>query len=157
MQINKTQFNLACHRTSINPFFQLYIFISVTNTVFILFSFLSCFFKLRKHIRSRRLESIEQLGMDRIVDMQFGSGEAAYHVILELYDRVSVLLCGRHAKKSHHDVKKCLLYMSLRDILPVQSSVHSVSTNIWILVYLSWTCSIIYLTFMNLSFFQFQG
>ena len=26
--------------------------------------------------------------MDRIIDMTFGSGEAAYHVILELYDRV---------------------------------------------------------------------
>ena len=34
------------------------------------------------------MEKIEQLGIDRIVDMQFGSGEAAYHVILELYDRV---------------------------------------------------------------------
>lgn len=44
--------------------------------------------KLRKHIKGRRLENINQLGMDRIVDLQFGSGEAAYHVILELYDRV---------------------------------------------------------------------
>ena len=112
MQINKTQFNLACHRTSINPFFQLYIFISVTNTVFILFSFLSCFFKLRKHIRSRRLESIEQLGMDRIVDMQFGSGEAAYHVILELYDRVSVLLW-----KERHILSHSSTFNSSRSIL----------------------------------------
>jgi len=30
--------------------------------------------------------------MDRIVDMQFGSGEAAYHVILELYDRGNIVL-----------------------------------------------------------------
>lgn len=44
--------------------------------------------KLRKHLKNRRLESISQLGTDRIVDLQFGSGEAAYHVILELYDRV---------------------------------------------------------------------
>ncbi|XP_078313249.1 ribosome quality control complex subunit NEMF-like isoform X1 [Crassostrea virginica] len=48
--------------------------------------------KLRKHIKGRRLESIKQLGMDRIVDLQFGSGEAAYHVILELYDRGNVVL-----------------------------------------------------------------
>ena len=41
---------------------------------------------------SSRLEKIEQLGIDRIVDMQFGSGEAAYHVILELYDRVRLRL-----------------------------------------------------------------
>ncbi len=46
--------------------------------------------KLRKHLRTRRLESVQQLGIDRIVDLQFGSGEAAYHVILELYDRVSL-------------------------------------------------------------------
>jgi predicted ribosome quality control (RQC) complex YloA/Tae2 family protein len=30
--------------------------------------------------------------MDRIVDLQFGSGEAAYHVILELYDRGNIVL-----------------------------------------------------------------
>ena len=45
--------------------------------------------KLRKHLRTRRLEKIDQLGIDRIIDLQFGSGEAAYHVIVELYDRVS--------------------------------------------------------------------
>jgi predicted ribosome quality control (RQC) complex YloA/Tae2 family protein len=39
---------------------------------------------MRKHIKGRRLESIQQLGIDRIVDLQFGSGEAAYHIILEL-------------------------------------------------------------------------
>ena len=38
--------------------------------------------KLRKHVRNRRLESLRQLGVDRIVDMQFGSREASYHVIL---------------------------------------------------------------------------
>lgn len=44
--------------------------------------------QLRKHIRGRRLEAICQLGIDRIVDLQFGANEAAYHVIVELYDRV---------------------------------------------------------------------
>ncbi|XP_013398422.1 nuclear export mediator factor Nemf [Lingula anatina] len=48
--------------------------------------------KLRKHLRARRLESVTQLGVDRIVDLQFGSGEAAYHVILELYDRGNIIL-----------------------------------------------------------------
>jgi predicted ribosome quality control (RQC) complex YloA/Tae2 family protein len=43
---------------------------------------------MRKHLKSRRLEKLEQVGDDRIIDIQFGSGEAAYHVILELYDRV---------------------------------------------------------------------
>uniref|UniRef100_A0A8C0GIU4 Ribosome quality control complex subunit NEMF n=2 Tax=Testudinidae TaxID=8487 RepID=A0A8C0GIU4_CHEAB len=45
--------------------------------------------KCRKHLRSRRLVSVRQLGIDRIVDFQFGSDEAAYHLIVELYDRVS--------------------------------------------------------------------
>ena len=46
------------------------------------------YFQCRKHIRSRRLVNITQLGIDRIVDLQFGSDEAAYHLIVELYDRV---------------------------------------------------------------------
>ena len=32
---------------------------------------------------------VEQLGIDRIIDLQFGSNEAAYHLIIELYDRVN--------------------------------------------------------------------
>ena len=27
-----------------------------------------------------------QLGIDRVVDLQFGDGEAAHHLILEMYD-----------------------------------------------------------------------
>ncbi len=46
--------------------------------------------KLRKHLRTRRLEDIKQLGVDRIVDFQFGSGEARYHLILELYSQVGL-------------------------------------------------------------------
>eukprot|EP00042_Codosiga_hollandica_P058711 m.889321 g.889321 ORF g.889321 m.889321 type:complete len:1153 (-) comp59941_c0_seq5:1399-4857(-) len=48
--------------------------------------------KCRKHIRTRRLTSIRQLGVDRIVDLCFGSGEAAYHLIVELYDRGNIIL-----------------------------------------------------------------
>ena len=46
------------------------------------------YLQLRKHLRSRRLVSVAQLGVDRVVDLQFGSNEAAYHIIIELYDRV---------------------------------------------------------------------
>lgn len=49
--------------------------------------------KLRKHLKNKRLEKIEQIGSDRIIDLQFGTNEAAYHVILELYDRGNILLC----------------------------------------------------------------
>ncbi|XP_030308271.1 nuclear export mediator factor NEMF [Calypte anna] len=48
--------------------------------------------KCRKHLKSRRLVSVSQLGMDRIVDFQFGSEEAAYHLIIELYDRGNIVL-----------------------------------------------------------------
>uniref|UniRef100_UPI00358FD816 ribosome quality control complex subunit NEMF isoform X2 n=1 Tax=Myxine glutinosa TaxID=7769 RepID=UPI00358FD816 len=46
----------------------------------------------RKHLRSRRLVAITQLGADRIVDLQFGSEEAAYHLLVELYDRGNIVL-----------------------------------------------------------------
>ncbi|XP_060789872.1 ribosome quality control complex subunit NEMF-like isoform X2 [Neoarius graeffei] len=48
--------------------------------------------KCRKHLKSRRLVYIKQLGVDRIVDFQFGSDEAAYHLIVELYDRGNIVL-----------------------------------------------------------------
>lgn len=48
--------------------------------------------QMRKHLKNKRLESLKQIGTDRIVDLQFGSGEAAYHVILELYDRGNIVL-----------------------------------------------------------------
>ncbi|XP_053953929.1 ribosome quality control complex subunit NEMF homolog [Anastrepha ludens] len=48
--------------------------------------------KLRKHLKNKRLEKLEQLGVDRIIDLQFGTGEAAYHVIVELYDRGNIIL-----------------------------------------------------------------
>lgn len=40
---------------------------------------------VRKHIRTRRLDKIEQLGRDRIVCLTFGFEERAYHVVLEMY------------------------------------------------------------------------
>ena len=48
--------------------------------------------KLRKHIRGRRLTSITQAGGDRLVDMQFGSGEASHHILVELFDRGNIVL-----------------------------------------------------------------
>ncbi|XP_012286899.1 nuclear export mediator factor NEMF homolog [Orussus abietinus] len=48
--------------------------------------------KMRKHLKNKRLESLTQVGVDRILDLQFGIGEAAYHIILELYDRGNIVL-----------------------------------------------------------------
>lgn len=47
---------------------------------------------MRKHLRNKRLEVLKQVAADRIVDMQFGTDEAAYHIILELYDRGNIVL-----------------------------------------------------------------
>jgi len=49
--------------------------------------------KLRKHLRNLRLENITQLGnLDRVVDLRFGSGEYAHHVLLELYGLGNLIL-----------------------------------------------------------------
>ncbi|KAL0127872.1 hypothetical protein PUN28_003250 [Cardiocondyla obscurior] len=48
--------------------------------------------KMRKHLKNKRLENLMQVGTDRIIKLQFGSGEAAYHVILEVYDRGNIIL-----------------------------------------------------------------
>lgn len=47
---------------------------------------------MRKHLKNKRLESLSQLGTDRIIDLQFGTGEAAYHIILELYDKGNIII-----------------------------------------------------------------
>lgn len=47
---------------------------------------------MRKHLKNKRLESLRQLGTDRIIDLQFGTGEAAYHIILELYDKGNIII-----------------------------------------------------------------
>ena len=44
--------------------------------------------KLRKHLRTRRLEDVRQLGVDRVVDFVFGCGDNAHHLILEMYAQV---------------------------------------------------------------------
>lgn len=48
--------------------------------------------KLRKHLRTKRLENIQQLGMDRIVILTFGSGPATEHLIVEMYSQGNIIL-----------------------------------------------------------------
>ena len=47
---------------------------------------------MRKHIRTRRLEKLEQLGVDRVVDFTFGAEEKAYHLIVEFFAKGNVVL-----------------------------------------------------------------
>ena len=48
--------------------------------------------KLRKHLRTKLLTNVKQLGRDRVVVLTFGMGEYAYHVIVELYAAGNVIL-----------------------------------------------------------------
>ncbi|KAJ3163711.1 hypothetical protein HDU86_000305 [Geranomyces michiganensis] len=48
--------------------------------------------KIRKHLRTRRLTAVNQLGVDRVVDLRFGEGEAAYHLILEFFASGNIIL-----------------------------------------------------------------
>ncbi|KAK6759290.1 hypothetical protein RB195_021096 [Necator americanus] len=48
--------------------------------------------KLRKHLNNRRLTKVNQVAMDRIVDLQIDEGERCVHVIVELYDKGNIVL-----------------------------------------------------------------
>ncbi|XP_028250926.1 ribosome quality control complex subunit NEMF [Parambassis ranga] len=82
--------------------------------------------KCRKHLKTRRLTEVKQLGIDRIVDIQFGSDEAAYHLIIELYDRGNIILADheytilnllRFRTAEAEDVK-----IAVRERYPVESA-----------------------------------
>ena len=48
--------------------------------------------KLRKHLRGKRLEGVDQLGVDRVVDFRFGSGDTVSHLVVELYSNGNIVL-----------------------------------------------------------------
>ena len=52
--------------------------------------------KLRKHLRTRRLNRLKQLGIDRVVDFEFGAGETTYHLIVEFYAGGNILLTNHN-------------------------------------------------------------
>ena len=45
--------------------------------------------QLRKHLRTRRLEDIKQVGNDRVIIMTFGSDPVTQYLIVEFYAGVS--------------------------------------------------------------------
>ena len=49
--------------------------------------------ELRRHIRKARLESIAQLGADRILELRFSAGDRRPVLLLELFHRGNALLC----------------------------------------------------------------
>ncbi|KAJ3320168.1 vacuolar membrane-associated protein iml1 [Boothiomyces sp. JEL0866] len=48
--------------------------------------------KLRKHLRTRRLNSLKQLGQDRRIDLEFGEGEYSFHLIIEFFAAGNIIL-----------------------------------------------------------------
>ncbi|KAJ3271438.1 vacuolar membrane-associated protein iml1 [Terramyces sp. JEL0728] len=48
--------------------------------------------KLRKHLRSKRLNSFSQLGHDRRIDMEFGEKEYSFHLIIEFFAAGNIIL-----------------------------------------------------------------
>lgn len=52
--------------------------------------------KLRKHLRTRRLVKVQQLGIDRVVDFLFTAGDEDYHIILELYAQGNLLFTDKN-------------------------------------------------------------
>ncbi|XP_011071357.1 nuclear export mediator factor NEMF [Sesamum indicum] len=82
--------------------------------------------KLRKHIRTRRLEDVRQLGYDRIILFQFGLGVNAHYIILELYAQGNIILTDSEFTvltllRSHRDDNKGFAIMS-RHRYPVEQS-----------------------------------
>lgn len=81
--------------------------------------------KLRKHIRTRRLEDVKQLGYDRIILFQFGLGINTHYVILELYAQGNIILTDFEFTvltllRSHRDDDKGLAIMS-RHRYPIEA------------------------------------
>ncbi len=48
--------------------------------------------KLRKSLKTKRLENVVQLGIDRVVVFTFGSGQATQYLIVEMYAQGSIIL-----------------------------------------------------------------
>jgi len=81
--------------------------------------------KLRKHIRTRRIEAIQQLGVDRIVQITIGSGEATYYLIFEFYAQGNVILTDKSYHvltllRSHRDDAKGMATMA-RHTYPIHT------------------------------------
>eukprot|EP00930_Biecheleria_cincta_P098134 TRINITY_DN89816_c0_g1_i1.p1 TRINITY_DN89816_c0_g1~~TRINITY_DN89816_c0_g1_i1.p1 ORF type:complete len:1171 (+),score=260.54 TRINITY_DN89816_c0_g1_i1:49-3513(+) len=80
--------------------------------------------KLRKHLRNRRLTSINQLGADRIVDFQFGHGDSSFHLLLEIYVSGNLILTDQEYNiltllrtHSDHETK-----VAMRQVYPLEKA-----------------------------------
>ena len=54
--------------------------------------------KLRKHINNKRLESIFQVNLDRVINLEFGTGELKFHIIGEFYASGNIIFTDHQYK-----------------------------------------------------------
>ena len=52
--------------------------------------------RFRRFLRSKRIENIRQVGVERVVVISFGSEAFANHLILELYSQGNIILTDQH-------------------------------------------------------------
>lgn len=78
--------------------------------------------KLRKHLRTKRLVSIAQHGLDRSADFQFGAGSHAYHLIIELYSAGNLIL-------TDHEYRIMALLRTVRSVAESETNLQSARTN----------------------------
>jgi len=50
---------------------------------------------MRKHLKKKKLKSIKQLGVERVVVFTFGYAENQTHIILELYAQGNLILTDK--------------------------------------------------------------
>jgi len=83
--------------------------------------------KMRKHLKGKRLVSAQQLGFDRVIDLQFGNrDEFAFHLIIEFYDRGNVILTDSNYQilnllRQRTDEKTDEKY-AVREVYPIHSA-----------------------------------
>lgn len=85
--------------------------------------------KLKKHLRTKRLDSIEQFGCDRVLDFKFVGADGVFHLLMEFYVRGNMILTDsnykvmmllRHAKMEDEDDEQMIL--SVGSNYPVEKS-----------------------------------
>ena len=76
--------------------------------------------KLRKHIRTKRVEEVRQVGDDRVVAFTFGAGDEAMHLVLELFAGGNIILLN------HEHVILVLLRTHQDDVTGARTAVREV-------------------------------
>ena len=73
--------------------------------------------KLRKHVRSRRIEAVRQLGTDRVLVLTCGSGAAQHTLLIELYPQQVDALNDAMGADENLDLTPDMPLIQLKQIL----------------------------------------